>query len=108
MEKKLKGHGDINVEKFEGEITGEIIKHTGSFTLAEGEQTGHRHVITVPSVDDMDVYKTADGGLFLVLRKEGTVTHEEHTPIKIVPGTYRIDREREHDYFQKATRRVID
>ena len=108
MNNRLKGHGDINIEKFEGEIKGNKVTHVGKFTLAEGETTGHKHVITVPSVDDMDVFKTEDGGMFLVLRKEGIVTHEEHPPITVAPGTYRIDREREVDHFSKTTRKVID
>lgn len=108
MKNKLFGHGDINVETYNKEIKGEKITHNGKFTLAEGETTGHKHVITVPSVDDMDVIKSADGGIFLVLRKEGVVTHEEHAPITIPTGTYRVDREREVDHFTKTTRRVLD
>lgn len=106
--KKLKTHGDINIEPYEGEIKGETVAHSGSFVLAEGEATGHRHVISVPSVDDMEVFRTPSGGLYMRLKTEGTVTHEEHGPITIAPGTYRVDREREYDWFAKSVRRVID
>jgi len=106
--KKLYAHGDINIEVYEGEVKGEKVNHAGKFVLAEGETSGHKHVITTPSIDDMDVIKSADGGMFLVLRADGIVTHEEHAPMAIPKGTYRIDREREVDHFSKTTRKVLD
>lgn len=105
---KLLQHGDINLELYNGEIKGEKIKHNGFFVVAEGEQTGHKHVVTVPDLNDMDVYKDSFGGLFLVLRKEGTITHEEHGTIKIAPATYRVDKEREKDWFSFSVRKVVD
>jgi hypothetical protein len=104
----LYAHGDVNIESYKNLPRGELQKHEGKYTLAYGEHTNHSHVITVPSVDDMDVIKSADGGMYLVLRKEGVVTHEEHAPITIPAGTYRVDREREVDHFTKTTRRVLD
>src|SRR4051812_26848599 len=101
-------NGDVVFHKTE-KIEGEIIKHNGSFVLAEGETTGHKHVITVPSLDDMEVRKTADGGYILTLRTEAKVSHEEHKELTIAPGTYYVGKEREVDHFAGSiTRQVID
>lgn len=105
--KNIYRHGDISLHP-EEKIEGEIVKHNGSFTLAFGEHTGHKHVISVPSIDDMEVRKLADGGYILTLKSEGTVTHEEHRKIKIAPGTYRMKNEREFDYALGEVRKVLD
>lgn len=100
-------HGDISLHPLE-KAEGEKIKHNGSFILAEGETTGHKHVISVPSIDDMEVFRTPEGGYFLRLKTEATVTHEEHRKVVVAPGTYKMVNEREYDWFQKATVKVID
>lgn len=100
-------HGDINLQSVE-KIEGELVKHNGNFVLAEGETTGHKHVITVESPNDLQILKTTDGRYFFSLKSEGTVSHEEHKTIKVAPGTYEMKREREFDYFGMAVRKVID
>jgi hypothetical protein len=104
----FKFQGDIPFAPYTGEIKGKEFKHNGSVVLALGEKTGHKHVITVPDITDMDAYKCADGGWILTLRKEGTLTHNQHGALTIAPGTYRVGQEREHDYFAEVTRQVID
>lgn len=104
----FKHQGDVPVYPYAGDVTGEIIAHSGSVTLAYGEATGHHHTIYVPNIEDMDAVKTADGGWILTLRTEGVIKHQEHLPITLPAGVYRIGREREHDWFSLATRKVID
>ena len=99
-------HGDVSFHPIK-EATGKVINHNGSFTLALGEATGHHHLITVPRIEDMEIRETA-AGYILVLKSEGTLTHEEHGTLTVAPGTYRIGKEREYDWFSLATRRVID
>src|SRR5262249_44733032 len=96
---KFKHQGDVPIYPFEGKITGEKVEHIGSLTLAYGEATGHHHTIHVPKIEDMDAIKLPDGGWLLTLRAEGVLKHQEHLPIKIAPGKYRIGREREKDWF---------
>ena len=101
-------HGDLNfraVDKAEGR---KVELKEGKFVLALGEHTGHKHVISVPRMEDMDIYEGADGGYFLVLRSEGTLTHEEHKPITFAPGTYKMGTEREFDYMLAQVRKVQD
>lgn len=100
-------HGDVGL-KVINKAEGEIINHNGSFTLAYGEATSHSHVITVPKLDDMTVYRCADGGIIFTLKSEGRLTHEEHKTLIVPPGTYQIIREREYNYFEMSTQKVID
>ena len=99
-------HGDIPLFKVE-KAEGEIVEHNGSFAVALGETTGHRHLVTVPKLDDMEVRKV-DGGYVLTLRAEGTISHEEHGTLVLSPGIYRTGIQRERDAFANFTRRVID
>src|SRR3990167_7688305 len=105
---KFRHQGDVPCYPYKGKVEGEKVKHTGSVTLAYGEATGHHHTISVPNLEDMDAVKTADGGWILTLRAEGTIVHQEHKPIVLSPGIYRIGREREKDWFSLITRRVVD
>ena len=100
-------HGDL-IFKPVSDIKGEKIAHDGSFVLALGEHTGHKHVLTVPSVDDMEIFRTPDGGIYMRLKAEGTVTHEEHRPVKMKPDTYSMGQEREFEYALGETVKVID
>ena len=99
--------GDIIFQPYSGALKGKKETHRGSFIVGYGEATGHHHKVTVANVEDMEVVKV-DGGFILRLKSEGTVTHQEHKPIKLAPGTYHIKHEREKDWFSLAVRKVID
>lgn len=103
----IKRHGDITLHPSVDE-QGEVINHTGKYVLAEGETTGHKHVISVPKIEDMVIKKLADGSILLTLKADGQITHEEHTTIKIPKGIYKMNNEREYNYFALSTQRVID
>jgi hypothetical protein len=81
------------------------VKPSGrGFILAHGE-SGHAHVITdTPSVE---MFKT-DNEIYLSVLKEITVTHEEHKPVTVEPGTYQVGKVREFDHFAEAAREVTD
>lgn len=100
-------HGDIMLHSVE-KVEGEIVKNNGSFVLAEGETTGHKHVITTLNPNDLEILKTSDGRYYFNIKSEGTIVHEEHNAVKVAPGKYEMKREREFDYFSMATRKVID
>lgn len=100
-------HGDLNFHLYDGE-EGKEINHKGSFVLAEGETTGHKHVITVARVDDMEITQLPTGEYVFVLKKDAKINHEEHKTIELPKGKYIMRHEREYDYFQLATRQVID
>jgi hypothetical protein len=72
--------------------------------LVEGEITGHSH--RVADLRTAEVLE-AGGNLFLrVLADSTTIVHQEHGPIALPRGTYRVWGQRE--YSPEAIRRVLD
>src|SRR5215204_6387224 len=72
--------------------------------LARGEVTGHSHRIAEP--DTARLFEL-DGVLYLdVVAALATVIHEEHKPITLPQGTYRVWIQRE--YSPAEIRRVVD
>ena len=72
--------------------------------LAEGEVTGHSHRIEQPS--SVKLYRD-NGNLYLaIVADNATVVHEEHGPIGLPRGFYRVWRQRE--YSPEAIRIVRD
>lgn len=104
---KYRRHGDISLQPV-SETEGEIVKHEGRFVLAEGETTGHKHVLTVEKPTDLEIRKTADGRFYFDLKASGRITHQEHREITIMPGIYEMTHEREKDWFSLSVRRVLD
>lgn len=100
-------HGDVTFHTVK-KVSGELVQHDGSYVVAYGEATGHHHTLTVKDPVDLEIRKDAEGRMFFVLHKEGTLTHEEHGPIVVAPGTYEQKQEREYDWFALETRRVVD
>ena len=87
------------------------VLHKNNFLLAEGEYTGHKHVITVENPDNMKIYTdTSDPErhFILQLKSVATVTHKEHKPIEIPMGIYKMKFEREYDYFLQNVKTVQD
>lgn len=75
------------------------------YVLAEGEVTGHAHVID--RVADIE-FVEKDGMFFIKNKKPVTVRHEEHKPVTVPAGTWRVRGVREFDHFAEEARRVID
>ena len=69
--------------------------------LAEGEESGHRHAIRerVTLFRDDSLAKAIPAGLYVghvqVDSPSARLTHEEHAPITLLRGTYRVRRQRE-------------
>ena len=75
--------------------------------LAHGELTGHAHRLA--NASDGLLYEAEDGTLYLRVGAGGaSITHEEHAPLTLPPGTYKIGRVREYDHFAEEARRVRD
>ena len=102
--------GDVLIVPItEAEMPAELIEaprdRSGRLILARGEATGHAHVVTGEGLtllclpDDLE-------SMFLHVRGYGRVGHEEHAPIPLPVGYYRIVRQRE--YLPGAIRPVSD
>ncbi|MGH9203904.1 MAG: hypothetical protein ACRD2A_21975 [Vicinamibacterales bacterium] len=82
---------------------------SGRIILARGETTGHAHAI-----QDQDAEMLWDPELeerFLeVLRDSGVkLSHEEHDPLVVPRGVYRVFRQREYEpNEERQSRRVAD
>jgi len=100
-------HGDVELHKAK-DIVGDEYSHKGSVILALGEKTLHHHQLTVEKPQDLLVYRINENEWTLVLSAPGTLTHPEHKILIIPPGTWRVGREREVDWFSQTTRKVID
>ena len=73
--------------------------------LAEGEVTGHAHAV----VDELAELVCVSGEIDRWLRtgpRGATVTHEEHAPIMLPTGDYRVMRQLE--YTPSEIQRVAD
>ena len=72
-----------------------------AMVLAEGEESGHRHAIReqVTLFRDDSLAKDIPAGLYVghvqVESPSARLTHEEHAPITLLRGTYRVRRQRE-------------
>jgi hypothetical protein len=72
--------------------------------LAEGEVTGHSH--RVADAGAARLFADAASLYLAVLSDTATVVHQEHGPVTLPRGTYRVWRQRE--YSPEAIRTVRD
>ena len=95
--------GDLLFEQVPGVPAGAMMVGIGrSHVLAEGEATGHAHTI-----DDCDLHEL-NGVLYVNLTTgPRQVKHQEHDPITLTPGTWRVGRQREWS-SEHAARQVVD
>jgi hypothetical protein len=104
--------GDLLIERVNDvEPSGTLVSpdREGVFVLAEGELTGHRHAISerVTMFRDDSLARDMPGGLYIghfkVDRGPAVLRHEEHAPITLQEGTYRVRRQREVDPKEAAS-----
>lgn len=108
MKKKIHyRQGDLLIERIPDQIRDtKKQKRLRRIVLAEGEATGHHHVLEVGEYSDpADWWK--DGEAQMVnLSSPAVIRHEEHGRIPLPAGTYRITRQRE--YSPEEIRNVAD
>jgi hypothetical protein len=74
-------------------------------TLREGEATGHAHRA---AAEDVTLFIGEGNTLYMNAPNGTTVVHEEHNPIEVPPGTYRVSGVQEYDHFLEEARDVVD
>lgn len=111
----FKRHGDLNFQEITKEqfeklkANGTKIEHDTEIVLQHGETTGHRHVLTIPKKEVIDIVQLPDGGWAFKLSSEASITHEDHKKLTFKPTYYHMTREREVDHFSESVvRQVID
>jgi hypothetical protein len=85
-------HGDVLIEKVRQVPKG--AKKLSHRTLAHGELTGHSHQIR--ESEGVLLWQTADQLFLQIGGPRATVVHQEHAPIELPRGTYRVWRQREY------------
>jgi hypothetical protein len=85
-------HGDVLVRRV-SEIPA-TAKKRPHLTLAEGEITGHSHRVAESGVATL--YENARERYLEVYGPQATLVHEEHGPITLTPGYYRVWQQREY------------
>jgi hypothetical protein len=104
-------HGDVLLERISKlpEGTTNVNRKNGLLVVMDGELTGHSHTITQENARLMELTKDGKSDLYLEVTNEPvTITHEEHKPIAIPPGIYKIGRVLEYDYLTEMERQVQD
>lgn len=101
---EMYAQGDLLIERVNDvEPSGTMMSAdaTGALVLAEGELTGHRHAIfeRVTMFRDDALAREVPTGLYIghvkVEHGPATIRHQEHAPIALGEGTYRVRRQRE-------------
>jgi len=104
-------HGDVFIFKVEdGKINKKNFNKSKAITLAYGEVTGHSHKLAVENSDILvneSFNENGIEGIAFELTEVGTLTHQEHEPIILQPGTYISVIQEEYDPILE-TRKVLD
>lgn len=97
---KVLRHGDLAFKRVDQAVTGKSLKQ---LTIAEGEVTGHHHVL----IAEVGSQIIGDNSVFEVKGKAKLV-HPEHKTINFDSGVYVVIHEHEYDYAEESMRQVID
>ncbi len=96
---KVYRHGDVLIAPIESVPANARLRE--GLILAQGEITGHAHRVETDSRAEL---LEAGPELFLrVLGSPARIVHEEHRPIELPPGSYRVWRQREFDPSEDLT-----
>ena len=90
--KKIYRQGDVLIVAIDSRPAGLKRDRSKRIVLAEGEQTGHAHVLDAPAM----AYRDKSRDLFFSLSSPARVVHEEHDPIALPAGEYRVIRQEEY------------
>jgi hypothetical protein len=74
-----------------------VARDGGAVVLAYGEVTGHRHAVHERHAELLELPDAEVEQRFLrIAGREARLVHEEHDPIALAPGCYRVVRQREY------------
>jgi hypothetical protein len=95
---RVRRQGDILLLPVERVPEGliEVPRDNGRIILAEGEITGHHHLIESPEALFLATDLESIEGRFLEIVAEVSLDHPEHDTIVLEPGAYEVVRQREY------------
>ncbi len=91
MPEKLWRHGDVLIQAVATLPEGGV-RRQGT-VLAYGEVTGHSHQVEAPDAAEL---WWVNNSLYLKVLTPTRIVHEEHKPIPLEPGVYRVWQQREY------------
>jgi hypothetical protein len=80
----------------------------GRIVVSRGEQSGHSHIVNSDQTTLWTLTRDGITELYLEVQAQATLVHDEHKPLTIPAGIYRVGRVKEYDYFAEMERKVID
>ena len=83
-------------------------KDTPELVVAQGETTGHSHVIRGKIVKFVPKGSGSSNTIAFELTEPATISHEEHKTFTLPAGTYYIEQVREFDHFENRSTFVRD
>jgi len=97
-------HGDVALIRIPDPADARRVDNEGKrLVLAEGEVTGHAHVL------EGDIkFDTEREPHFITVRGKAVLTHQEHATVEVPEGTWMIVRQREYWGEQQGIRQVMD
>lgn len=105
--------GDVGIQAISELPEGLEFKAVRSAVLAEGEVTGHYHLLDCPTVggpsDGTEFplqIAEKDGTMYLKVAEPLPLKHQEHATVTVQPGVYKVLRQVE--YTPEAPRIVAD
>lgn len=102
MDKHVR-QGDVLLVKV-GKVPAKV-KRLGTNIVAYGEVTGHCHKVEVDA-GDVTLVEDEEGNMFVNVKGKATMKHDEHAPIGLDEGSYKVVIQRE--YTPEAIRPVLD
>jgi len=101
--------GDVLLIKVEGEkpqAQKPIEATARGFVLAEGEKTGHAHVLEARP--GTTLFGLEGDDVLLHVEQESQVVHDEHGTGVVPAGDYVVRKVQEYDHFAEEARKVQD
>lgn len=106
---KLFRQGDVALVLIESGIpkgAKEVEHDPDGIVLAYGEATGHKHLVVTTKEQSRAKLWDAGAERFLQVLEKTALRHEEHAPVELDPGIYRVVQQRE--YGPEEIRNVSD
>jgi hypothetical protein len=99
--------GDIYFVKLDEEIDSERATPVKNGIIAKGENTGHAHRVSQPSIAAGALLCLVGRSMFLRSPQMGaTIVHDEHNAIELPAGSYAVVHQEEFDGLR--WRQVLD
>ena len=73
-----------------------VAAESGRLVLARGEMTGHLHAVPAGAGELLEVTTSGRTVRYLRIRIPTQLTHQEHAPIDVAPGLYRVGIQSEY------------